>query len=463
MTIKPVGRHAVVIGASMSGLLAARVLADASDQVTVLERDGFPQAGDARKGVPQGRHAHLLLAKGRKILEDLFPGFSDELVEQGALAGDPSERLRFCIDGGRHRRVRSGLDGLFATRPFLEAHVRTRLLALPNVHAIERCDVDGLATSADRRRVTGVRLRRDRAEGAEEVMDADLVVDAGGRGSRAPAWLDALGYPVPEEERVAVGVGYTSRFYRRTPAELRGDWGILVAPAPDAALKRGGAMIAQEGDRWLVTLAGYFGDHAPADEAGFLAYAKSLWRPDVYEVIKDAEPLSDFATYKYAASQRRRYERLTRFPQGFLVFGDAICSFNPLYGQGMTVAAMEAATLRDCLAEGAARLPRRFLTRASTVVDVPWSIAVGGDLRLPEVEGRRTPMLRFLNWYIGKVQIAARQDPAVTLAFAKVNNLVAPPTTILHPRIALRVLRATLRATRQATNVPGPAATLIGS
>ena len=221
-------------------------------------------------------------------------------------------------------------------------------------------------------------------------------------------------------------------------------------------------MLAQEGDRWLVTLAGYFGDHPPADEAGFLAFAKSLATPDVYDVIKDAEPLSEFATYKYAANQRRRYERLPRFPKGLLVFGDAICSFNPLYAQGMTVAALEATTLQQCLAQGTEQLPQRFFQRASKVVDVPWSIAVGGDLRIPQVEGERTPMVRFLNWYIGKVQIAARYDPVVTLAFAKVNNLVAPPPTILHPRIALRVLRGNVRVARRTGSVelaPAPALT----
>ena len=211
---------------------------------------------------------------------------------------------------------------------------------------------------------------------------------------------------------------------------------------------RGGAMLAQEGDRWLVTLSGYLGDHAPADEQGFLEFARSLATPDIYAVIKDAEPLGGFATYKYAANQRRRYERLDRFPDGLLVFGDAICSFNPIYGQGMTVAALEARVLGDCLAEGTTRLSQRFFKRAGKVVDVPWSMAVGGDLRIPAVEGPRSPLLRFLNWYTGKVHVAARRDPVVTRAFHRVANLVAPPPTLLHPRIAAHVLWGNLQAAR---------------
>ena len=439
--------HAVVIGASMGGLLAARALADYYEQVTVLERDSFPPPGAPRKGVPQGRHAHGLLASGRDVLEGLFPGLTAELVGQGGRTSDISELARWHMDGAYLCRFHSGLIGLVVSRPLLEAQVRTRLLALPNVRAIEDCDVRGVVASADRSRITGVRLKRRAPEGVEEVLEADLVVDAGGRGSQAPAWLADLGYPAPEEERVRIGVGYTSRVYRRTPTDLGGDLAAIVAPLPGQ--KRGGVMIAQEGERWIVTLFGYVGDHAPTDEAGFLAYAKSLPAPDIYTVIKDAEPLSELVTYKYQANQRRRYERLARLPEGLLVFGDALCSFDPVYGQGMSVAALETRVLQQCLASGAAGLPRRFFQQASKVVDIPWSIAVGGDLRIPEVEGQRTAMVRFINWYMSKLQVAAHRDPVVTLAFHRVTNLLAPPPSILHPRIAVRVLWGNLRPARR--------------
>jgi 2-polyprenyl-6-methoxyphenol hydroxylase-like FAD-dependent oxidoreductase len=458
VAMKQAGQHAVVIGASMGGLLAARVLADSHAQVTVVERDAFPPPGEPRKGVPQGRHAHGLLAKGREILEELFPGLTQELLDQGALRGDVTWDVRWGLDGGMHRRVRSGMEGLLVSRPLLEAQVRARLLALPNVRALEGVHVSGLVTSADRAHVTGVRMRRQGSDDGEETLTADLVVDAGGRGSRTPGWLEALGYQPPEEEQVKIGIGYASRFYRRSPEDFGGALGFFAAPAPDAPYKRGGVALAQEGDRWLVTLAGYLGDHATPDEEGFLAYAKSFWTPAIYDVIKKAEPLGEIATYKYQANQRRHYERLGRFPGGLLVFGDAICSFNPIYGQGMTVAALETVALRECLAEGIAGLPQRFFQRASKMVDVPWSIAVGGDLRVREVEGPRPPMVRFINWYVGKLQVAARHDPAVVLAFQKVNNLMAPPPSILAPQIAARVLRENLRRPRR-TSAAGPGRT----
>ena len=443
--------HAVVIGASMGGLLAARALADFYERVTVLERDRFPPAGEPRKGVPQGRHAHGLLASGREALEDFFPGLTAELVDQGAQTGDGIANVRWYLDGAYHCRFPSGLTGLVVSRPLLEAHVRTRLLALPNVRAIEDCDVLGPLASADRRRITGVRIKRRAPESAEEALQADLVVDATGRGSQAPAWLATFGYPAPAEERVKIGVGYTSRVYRRTPAELGGALAAIVAPLPGE--KRGGVIIAQEGERWIVTLFGYVGDHAPTDEEGFLAYAKSLPAPDIATVIKDAAPLSAPVTYKYQANQRRRYERLARFPEGLLVFGDALCSFDPVYGQGMSVAALEARVLQQCLARGAAGLPRRFFQQASKVVDIPWSIAVGGDLRIPEVEGQRPLMVRFINWYMSKLQVAARHDAVVTLAFHRVANLLAPPPSILHPRISVRVLWGNLRPARRSGSI----------
>ena len=458
--MRQVGQHAVVIGASLGGLLAARALADYYDQVTVLERDTFPPAGEQRKGVPQGRHAHGLLARGRDILEDFFPGVTQQAIDQGAVSGDIIERARWFNEGAYHCQFSSGLQSLLLSRPRLEAQVRARLLALPNVRAIENADVLGVVASDDQTRITGVRLIRREAGSAEEILKADLVIDASGRGSRSPTWLEALGYAKPEEERVRVGVGYTTRLYRHKPEHLQGDTAVVVPAAPQT--KRAGVMLVQEGERWIVTLAGYFGDHAPTDEQGFLEFARSLPTADIYEVIKDAEPLSDLVPAKFPASQRRHYERLTRFPDGFLVFGDAICSFNPIYAQGMTVAALEAVALQECLAEGTDRLAQRFFRRASKVVDIPWSIAVGNDLRFPEVAGPRSPMVRFINWYMSKLHVAARHDPVVALAFQKVANLMAPPPSVLHPAVALRVLRGNLRAGRTAgsvKSVPAPALT----
>jgi 2-polyprenyl-6-methoxyphenol hydroxylase-like FAD-dependent oxidoreductase len=430
-------QHAIVIGASIGGLLTARALADHYAQVTVLERDTFPAPGENRKGVPQGRHAHALLAAGREALEGFFPGLTDKLVQQGAIVGDPTLHARRFIGGGYHCQFRSGARGLYVSRPLLEAYIRTRLLDLPNVRISENCDVPGLVSSEDGRRITGVRLVQRVAGDREGMLSANLVVDAAGRGSRSPAWLEALGYPKPAEEQVRIGMGYVSRVYRRTGKHLNG--ALMASIASQPPNKRMGVMLAMEGDRWLVTLVGYLGDHPPTDPQGYVAFAKTLPAPDIYDVIKDAEPLTDPVPAKFPASVRRHYEKLERFPTGYLVFGDAISSFNPAYGQGMTVAAMEAVTLQACLAQGTQGLAARFFQQASRLIDIPWIIAVGGDLRFPEVEGKRSPITQWINRYLGSFHRAAQHNPDLVMAFGQVVNLKASPASLLKPGVIGKV------------------------
>jgi 2-polyprenyl-6-methoxyphenol hydroxylase-like FAD-dependent oxidoreductase len=442
------GKKVVVIGASMAGLLAARALADHFEQVTLLERDTFPAPGANRKGVPQGQHTHVLLELGRQIMEEYLPGLTDGLTRLGAVTiADASLNVRWFHSGGYHQPGASGIAGIGVSRPTLEALVRARVLALPNVQAVEGCKVLGLVTTADNSRVTGVRLVRRQAGSVEETMMADLVVDASGRGSRSPAWLEQLGYQRPAVEEVRIGMGYTTCYYRRQPEHVPGLNGIVfLATPPD---KRLSVMLAQDGDRWVVTIGGYLGDHAPTDYQGFLESARRLPAPHIYNVIKDGELLSGPVAYKFPANLRRRYEKLARFPEGYLVFGDALCSFNPIYGQGMTVAAMEAVALGECLANGRDRLAKHFFAKASKIIDISWSAAVGNDLGFPEVEGPRTPMVRFLNWYIGKLHLAAHNDAQVSIAFLKVINMTVPPTSIMHPRIVWRVMKANLWPGRQ--------------
>ena len=398
----PINYHAVVLGASMAGLSAARVLADAYERVTVLDRDTLPAAGQHRKGVPQSRHAHGLLAGGRAALEELFGGLTDELAAAGAPVGDLQAGVRWYNDGLLLRQAPSGLTALMASRPLLESRVRDRLRALGNVRVVDGCAATGLAATPDGRGVGGVRVI---GRGGEELVRADLVVDATGRGSRGPAWLEELGYQRPVEEQVRVGIIYTTRVFRRRPEHLGGDIGAVVGPTPE--LRRGGAILAMEGDRWIVTLFGYFGEQAPADPEGFAAFAATLAAPDISEVVRDAEPLEDARVTRYPASMRRRYGRLDRFPDGFLVVGDAECGFNPIYGQGMTVAAREALALRDCLRQGPTDLGFRFRRRTGAIVDIPWEIAIGSDLRFPEVEGPRTAKVRLVNAYLARLHVAA--------------------------------------------------------
>jgi 2-polyprenyl-6-methoxyphenol hydroxylase-like FAD-dependent oxidoreductase len=436
--VKRLGEHAVVIGASMGGLLAARVLSDFYTSVTVLERDAFPATDTARKGVPQGRHTHGLLACGSAVLEELFPGYRNEVVEQsGGLLGDVANDLIWMGHNVALANGKSDMIGLAASRPVLEGHLRRRLLAVPNVRAVERCSVQGVTSDPGSKCVTGVRARIDGKP--DEIITADLVVDATGRGSNSAAWLEGLGYQPPVSETVKIGIGYMTRTYRRRPSDLGGKIGIIVAGS--APNWRNGVILAQEHDTWTVSTGGFLGDDAPDDDQGFLAYLATLPTMEIHDIVARAEPLTDYHRYRYLFSVRRKYEQLKRFPENYLVFGDAICSFNPVYGQGMTVAAQEALALQRCLRAGSNDLARRFFKAASKIVDIAWHIAVGNDLRNPRVYGERPPMRRFINWYIGKLHVASTRDSKLATAFLKVVNLMMPPPSLLRPTIAWRVWR----------------------
>jgi 2-polyprenyl-6-methoxyphenol hydroxylase-like FAD-dependent oxidoreductase len=441
--------HAVVIGASMAGLLAARVLSETYRQVTILDRDVLPGRSSPRRGVPQSYHAHGLLYRGREILDELFPALSDEAVAHGALLGDIQADFRWCSSGHTMRQADSGLRSLLVSRPLLEHVVRTRVAAQDDIRILDGCSVVGLASTDDRQRVTGVRLRQtDTSDGTidvDDIMAADLVVDASGRASRSPQCLEGLGYRRPRRDELHIGVAYASRSYRREPDHLDGDNGMVIAATPETP--RAGVMLAQEGDRWIVTLAGYLGDGPPIDSDGYTAFAATLPSQDIHAVIRTAEPLDDPRPTRYPSSVRHRYEHLRRMPERFVVFGDAICTFNPIYGQGMTVAAAEALVLRDCLRRGTQQLGRRFARRAAKIVDIPWDIVVGGDLRFPDVEGRRSLKVRAINGYLERVHLAAASDPAVGRAFLAVANLTSRPERLLAPDIAARVIRGTRRRT----------------
>jgi len=453
--------QAVVLGASMAGLLAARVLSERFERVVVIERDVLPPAGTHRRGVPQGRHLHGLHPRGREILEELFPGLTASLTASGAVSGDILGDSRWQLSGHQLRRSDIGLAGLLASRPFLEGHVRAAVRALPAVRFLDDCAVSGLTCTEDNQRVTGVQVRGPR--GAPAQVSGDLVVDATGRGSRTPVWLAGLGYQAPARERVEVGLGYATRTYRLRPGAMDGDQLILTAGTP--ANPRAGFLAATEGGRHMLSIGGMCGNYPPIGPAGFDAFVAALPSGDIAAAIDGAEPLDDPVPFRFPASVRHRYERLTGFPAGLLVIGDAVCSFNPVYGQGMTVAAAEAMILRGLLARRAVPDARGYFRAIAAPVNVAWDIAVGADLAFPQVPGKRSAKVRLVNAYMPRLHAAAAGDEALAAALVRVIGLKDRPEGLLRPDRVLRVLRGNLANRRRpapASAGQAPAATPAG-
>ena len=439
------GEHAVVLGASMGGLLAARVLADFYDDVTVVERDVLPDDPANRRGVPQGRHVHALLGRGSQILAELFPGFLDELIAAGAPVLDYTDLSKGFFSFAGHQVMRSGgfkdIPPLFIpSRPLLEGLVRRRLRETGNVTLLEGYDFVDLTSTAARDRVTGARIRsRDGNGDGERVLTSDLVADATGRGARTPAFLDTLGYGRPTEDQVGVRVVYSSQLLRIPPDTLK-ELIVLVGAVPGRPT--GMALFGYENNTWMFTVFGMAGREPPTEPAEMLDFAEGLAPAHVLEAIRAAEPLTEVCRFRYPESRWRRYDKMRRFPAGLLVLGDAICSFNPVYGQGMTVAALQAQALHQCLYRGANDLARRYFRAAAKPIGVAWRFAVGGDLNLPEVEGPRPLSLRLTNRYVDRLQTAAESDILVAEQFTKVIAFIDQPTRLLHPKMMIRAATA---------------------
>ena len=442
--------QAVVLGASMAGLLAARVLSERFEQVMVIERDVLPPAGEHRRGVPHDRHLHGLHPRGREILDELFPGFTASLAASGAVRCDALGDLRWQLSGYQLAQADIGLSSLFASRPFLEGHLRAMVQRLPGVRFLGECAVSGLTVTADKRTVTGVEVRGP--GGSPERLAARLVVDATGRGSRTPVWLAGLGYQAPATERVEIGLGYATRTYRLRPGAMNGDQMILTAGTP--ANPRAGFLAVIEGGRHILTIAGICGDFPPTNPPGFDDFVAGLPSGSIAAAIAGAEPLDDPVPFRFPASVRHRYERLGAFPAGLLVIGDAVCSFNPVYGQGMTVAASEAITLRVLLARRAVPDARRYFRAIAAPINVAWDIAAGADLAFPQVPGKRSAKVHLVNAYMPRLHAAAAHDQSLAAALIRVIGLKDRPEGMLRPDRMLRVLRGNLASSNRSTPVP---------
>lgn len=440
--------HAIVVGSSIAGCLAARVLADHFAHVTVLERHDVPVDADTpRKGVPQENHVHLLLERGKTLLDGLFPGFLGELERRGAVVADLSRDIRWMHYGVWKERFDSGITAHYCSRALVDDVIRGRLRALGRVDFVPGSTVRGLLTEGGSNgRVRGVRYTRG---GRELDLAGALVVDATGRGSQAGDWLAALGYPRVDESTVQADLGYTTRIYERR-REFARDWKVmLVLPKPPAT-RRMGVISPIEGDRWMVTTGGWFGEYPAAKEAEYLDFLRGLPSQEIYAVIKDAKPLSSIRSYRMKGGLRRHYERMARWPEGFVVMGDALCSFNPLYSQGMTVCAMQADALRVAAAPlgGPGALSRhalRLQRAIASAVEPSWAMARAEDLRFPETVGLRTLSLRLQHWYGSRLVVASARDKVVLVALLRAINLVDDGRRLHRPEIVARVVSDAVR------------------
>lgn len=429
-----VGDHAVVVGGSMAGLLAARVLADAFESVTIVERDRLPDRPTARDGVPQGRQPHVLLEAGRATLEDLFPGYSEALLTAGGVLVDGASDFRYYDEGDFVADGPTRQPMFFASRPLVEHLVRQRVTALDDVRLRSGCQFVDYLVDETVTAVEGVTVRGDDTD--NEVLRADLVVDATGRTSRTPRWLDAHGYSPPPLDEMHIDLAYSSTLVERPSDDRRTVYVPLSPPRT-----RGGAAFPVEDDRWLVNVHGVHGDHPPTDSEGFDAFAASLPPPELARLL-DEHPRAtdDIVHYPIPSNRRYRYESLDRFLDGMVVVGDAIASFNPVYAQGMSVAALEAVELHHSLvAGGREAVSTRFFDRASRVVDVAWRMAVGADFGFERTTGPKPRGTDLTNRYVARLMRRAHTDGELRHAFYRTIAMERPPRSLLRPGVVWRV------------------------
>ncbi len=455
--------HAIIIGGSVAGLTAARTLSDHFDRVTLIERDTFPEEIAPRPGVPQSRQPHVLLLRGMNILNDLFPGFLDELIAAGAVKIEIGYRADFIgRDGRRLPSIRTGLYTASCTRPFLEWHLRQRVKQIPNLTIIENHVVTDLIAAPDKARITGVRAEAKKTHETVE-LSADLIVDASGRGSGVVEWLKTLGYDAPSETYMTAHWGYAARLYQ-IPETFSRKWETfgLQNPKIPGVPFHGGGIFTVEGDRWIVILSGSGKNYPPTDPEAYDAFIQKIPSPDFWENVKDAQPLSPIYGYRNLDNRRRHFEKLDRLPEHFVVVGDAACGFNPIYGQGMTVAAMEAEALAKLIGTYAdkhqfAGLAKRWAKEQAKLLTQPWAITLGADATHIESQPKTNFAARLSARYLTEFNSAMQEDPVVMRTFLMILHLVAPLTDMMKPGIIVRVLRHAWKYRSQSTERVNPA------
>jgi 2-polyprenyl-6-methoxyphenol hydroxylase-like FAD-dependent oxidoreductase len=448
-TSAPLGRRAVIAGGSLGGMLAARAIAPHFDEVVVLERDVFTDTPAPRRTTPQSHHVHMLLKGGENAIDRILPGFRDAIERSGSVKIRAGLDFLAGSELGFAPRWDAGMELHGQSRWMLEHCMRSRVLATtPNVELRMGSTIRGLEFDAAANRITGAKV--ETADGTS-TLAAGLVVDATGRGEGGLRWLSALGVPLPEVEEVSVDFGYSSAI-----VELRDDpdrdWKALAMGNLPRVGARGAVILPIEGGRFICSLGGRAGDYPPDNEADFVEFAKSLPHPTMYETLVDAKFVSGVARMIYPANRFRHYERSTTLPRGLIPVGDALCSFNPTYGQGMTSAALQAEALFDTFAhrnpnESLDALTHAYLQRAAEVVRMPWRQANYNDFLYPTTQGNRDMFTQDELQYRMQIQIAASRDEELRKLSNEVGHLLAPFERLMEQDVRDRVAAVLAQAT----------------
>lgn len=437
---------AIIIGGGISGKLAARVLSDFFHEVLILERDQEPIGPFPRKGAPQGEHIHALLHAGEKGLESLFPGITEKFYSTGAIKINSTKDLAWFHHGVWKLRFDGGYTTTLQTRPHLEWHIEQFMKRIPNVTVKYNQVVQNYLHNEEENRIVGVEVID--GSGVTNILKADLIVDASGVSSLSSSWLSKRGIHIPDE-KVTIGLSYISKTYQLPETQDR-DWKIkIVYPNPPHE-KIGGTISNVEGNRYIVTFNGYHNavneKEVMKNDSGFIELAKKLPKLDIYQEIKNASPLSSTSIYRVPQIIWRRLDKIKNLPDGLLLIGDTLCRIDPVFGQGMSIAVLNALALRKLLqnrSNSLQKITTTFHKQAAKIISPIWNMVITEDFRYPETVGKRPLGLSILQWYAKNIFLLSSQNQDTYHSLVQVMNLVRPMTILIRPRILKRVLKMT--------------------
>ena len=435
------GEDAIVIGGGIAGLLAARVLFTHFKQVMILEKDVYSNKPGPRNGIPQSSHIHILLMKGKQILTELFPKLEANLIAKGAHKIDLLADVKYQLATGVAMRFKSGMDTIACTRPLLECEIRNELLAQSqNIKIIDNARVVNLIKNPNDNKIVGVNAI---SNNAAQDFYGELIVDASGRKSETIQWLEKIGFGRPKEIRINSFIGYATQKYK-FPENLNLDWKSFIVPTNPPTNPRMAVIYPVEDNEFMLGLLGIGKTYPPTDAEGFLEFAKQIGIDDVKKTIENSEPVSSIFGYRETGSRKYLYEKMKVWPENFISLGDSVCAFNPIYGQGISVAAMCAKTLGECLkSDGKTKtlekgFAKRFQKRIAKVNSFPWLLGTIEDLRWSTTEGPRPNLVtKLMQKYVNEVMLLGPQSAIATRSFFTVLHMLKSPLVLFHPRVII--------------------------